>query len=194
MISEKEKMIADRLLKIMKQKKITQVELANRLGVTQATISKTLKREDGYPLTDSYVKKICNALELDYMTVISVSSEIQPDNEDYERSLIKWYFEKKGIETVHYIVSCGVVYHADRFTNQQFTSDGGKTMHSLEEMREIEKNDQKAFEEDELNGNDEYYEITYKNVTKRYSAKDYDALIEKISTTYQNILDTALLF
>ena len=198
MISEKEKMIADRLLKIMKQKKITHVELANRLGVTQATISKTLKREDGYPLTDSYVKKICNALELDYMTVISVSSEIQPDNEDYERSLIKWYFEKKGIETVHYIVSCGVVYHADRFTNQQFTSDGGKTMHSLEEMREIEKNDRKTLEEDELDNIDEffdeYYEITYKNVTKKYSTKDYDTLIEKLSTTYQNILDTALLF
>ena len=197
MIAEKENMITERLIKIMKRKKITQVELANRLGVTQAKISKTLKREYGYPLTDSYLKKICDALELDYMTIISVSSEIQPENEDYERSLTLWYFEKKGIETVHIIISCGVVYYSDRFTNHQFTSDG-KTMHSLEEMKDIEKNDRKTLEEDGSDNIeeyfDEYYELTYKDVIKKYSVQDYNVLIEKISTTYKNILDAALLF
>ena len=190
-------MVAERLIKIMKKNKITQVELANRLGVTQATVSKTLKREDGYPLTVSYIKKICNALELDYMTIISVSSDIQPENVDYERSLTMWYFEKKGIETVHIIISCGVVYYADRFTNHQFTSDGN-TMHTLDEMRELEEKDRKVLEEDGLDSIDEYfdeyYELTYKGVTKKYSVQDYNALIEKISATYQNILDAALLF
>ena len=35
-------------------------------------------------------------------------------------------------------------------------------------------------EEDELDSIEEYYEITYKNVTKKYSTQDYDALIGKI--------------
>lgn len=190
--TDKNYLISEKIIRIMRAKKISQADLASRLGVTQATISKTLHNQRGNSLTDEYVRRICRALDVEYKDVISVSPEIQLANENLERGIIMWLLNKKGIETAHVIVSCSVVYRSDLYSNYNYTTDG-ITMYTPEQMKLIVQEDQETLKRDGIDDIDdyfdEYYEMTYHNKTKKYTVQDYNSLLEMFSVQNQNMIN-----
>ena len=193
---ENEDMISVRIKLAMKNKKISQVELAKRVGTTQAALSQMLNSKKGYVLKKTMLQKICRELDLDYQEVLSAQSSVEGSSltkDDYERSVTKMFLDRLGVDVSHIIVSAGLVFRADKYTNFQY-SCGTKTLNRIEMEKKVEEDKQVMLEEgldegmfDEMF--EEYYEIRYKDRLKKLSVAEYNKMIDSFTAMNLNSLD-----
>ena len=193
---ENEEIIAVRIKRAMKTKKISQVELAKRIGTTQAAISQMLNSKKGYVLREETLRKMCQVLELDYEEIRSVRSNVEgspiPKGEN-ERMYIKMLLDNLGVDISHIVVSGGLVFRADKYTNYQY-SCGTLTLDRAGMEKKVEEDKQVMQEEGLLEGMivemfEEYYEIRYKDKMKKLSVSEYNKMIDSFTAMNLNSLD-----
>ncbi len=175
-------LVAARILKRMKDAKISQAELAKKIGTTQSSISKMLGGEQE-TLNAKTIEDICNVLNLDFEEVTSVKNIKEDDTlnvDEYERGLVSWLLDKYGVDITHVKVCGSIVFRSNKYSNYLYSN--GLDLYTHDEMEKHEKKERQIFAEEELDGVfEEYYELQYRNEIIKMTVDNYHTFIDSFN-------------
>lgn len=179
---ENKGLIAERIMREMKRKRVTQKELADKLGITQSQLSKVLNGK-GYKLKEELIREICKILGVDYGEMIRIRSPY--DNLELSQRIITTIIlEQLGVEIDHVKTIDSVEYRANKSTNYKYWYGANKYL-TEEETERMRKN---------CDDYEESYEVKYHRNKKILSKENYLDMIDSLYEGLENSLKYIFMF